>query len=61
MNKYQFKGSVNNIAGKVQEEIGKMAGSKEQQVKGLNKQITGKAEKTFGDAQAAIKKGPLHP
>lgn len=61
MNKNQFKGSVKNMAGKVQEEIGKMTGSKEQQVKGLNKQIAGKAEKTFGDAQAAIKSGPPHP
>jgi uncharacterized protein YjbJ (UPF0337 family) len=39
----------------VQEEAGKLTGSKEQQVKGLNKQISGKAEKAYGDAKAAIK------
>ena len=61
MNKNQFKGSVKNLAGKVQEKVGKMAGCKEQQVKGLNRQISGRAEKAFGDAQAAIKTGPPHP
>jgi uncharacterized protein YjbJ (UPF0337 family) len=39
----------------VQEEAGKLVGSKEQQVKGLGKQISGKAEKAYGDAKEAIK------
>lgn len=43
MNKDQAKGTVKNITGKVQEEAGKLIGNKEQQVKGLNKQIEGKA------------------
>jgi len=42
-------------AGKVQEEVGKLVGSKEQQVKGLGKQITGNAEKSYGDAKEIIK------
>lgn len=35
MNKNQVKGVVKDTAGKVQEEAGKLLGSKEQQVKGL--------------------------
>jgi uncharacterized protein YjbJ (UPF0337 family) len=55
MNKNQVKGAVKDIAGKVQEEAGKLTGSKVQQVKGLTKQISGKAEKAYGDVKAAIK------
>jgi len=56
MNKNQVQGVAKDIAGKVQEEAGKLIGSKEQQAKGLNKQIAGKAEKVYGDAKEAIKK-----
>lgn len=55
MNKDQAKGTVKNITGIVQEEAGKLVGSKEQQVKGLNKQIAGKAQKTFGDVKKVVK------
>lgn len=51
MNKNQIKETAKNIAGKIQEEAGTLAGSKEQQVKDLGKQIAGKAQKTFGDAK----------
>lgn len=57
MNKNQVKGALKDVAGKVQEEVGKLVGSKEQQAKGLGKQISGKAEKTYGDAKETIKKG----
>ena len=55
MNKNQVKGVATDIAGKVQEEAGKLVGSKEQQIKGLGKQIAGTAEKNYGDAKEAIK------
>lgn len=55
MNKNQVKGALKDVAGQVQEEIGKLVGSKEQQVKGLGKQITGNAEKNYGDAKEVIK------
>jgi len=55
MNKNQVKGAVKDIAGKLQEEAGKLFGSKKQQVKGLKKQISGKTEKSYGDAKEAIK------
>lgn len=56
MNKNQIKGAAKDVVGKVQEEAGKLVGSKEQHVKGLNKQIAGKAEKSFGNAKEAVKR-----
>jgi uncharacterized protein YjbJ (UPF0337 family) len=55
MNKNQVKGMAKDVAGKVQEETGKLVGSDAQQVKGLSKQITGKVQKSVGDAQQAEK------
>lgn len=55
MNKNQVKGVAKDIAGKVQEEAGKLVGSEEQQIKGLGKQISGKAEKSYGDAKELVK------
>ncbi len=54
MNKEQVTGTVKDLAGKVQEEVGKLVGSKEQEAKGLGKQISGKAEKAYGDVKEAI-------
>jgi len=44
----------------VQEEVGKLAGSKEQQIKGLGNQISGKTEKAYGDAKEIIKDANKH-
>jgi len=55
MNKNQIKGVAKDIAGKVQEGVGKLTGSKEQQVNGLLKQVKGKTEKAFGDVKDVIK------
>ena len=55
MNKDQVKGVAKEIAGKVQQETGKLVGSKEQQAKGLGKKISGEAEKSYGDAKERIK------
>ena len=60
MNKDQVKGVAKDIAGKVQEEVGKLVGSKEQQVQGLGKQIAGNAQKTYGDAKEVIKDAHNH-
>lgn len=56
MNKNQISGNAKDLAGKVQEEVGKLVGSKEQQAKGLGKQVAGKAEKAYGDARETVKK-----
>lgn len=37
MNKNQIEGAVKDAAGKVQEKLGEMIGSKEQQAKGIAK------------------------
>ena len=55
MNKDQITGVAKDIAGKVQEGAGKLVGSKEQQAKGLNKQVEGKVEKSIGDAKEIVK------
>ena len=55
MNKDQAKGTLKNLTGKVQEEAGKLMGNKEQQAKGLNKQVEGQTQKTFGDVKEVIK------
>ncbi len=55
MNKDQVEGIAKDLAGKVQEEVGKLVGSKEQEAKGLGKQISGNAQKIYGDAKEIIK------
>jgi uncharacterized protein YjbJ (UPF0337 family) len=56
MNKDQIKGAVKIVTGKVQSEVGKLTENKEQQIKGLGKQIAGKAELIYGNAKEYIKK-----
>lgn len=41
MNKDQVQGGAKDIAGKVQDQAGKLVGSKEQQAKGLEEQVVG--------------------
>jgi uncharacterized protein YjbJ (UPF0337 family) len=55
MNKDQVKGVAKDVAGKVQEQTGKLVGSKKQQIKGLSKQISGKMQKAIGDAEQSVK------
>ena len=55
MNKNQVKGITKDIAGKLQQGIGKLIGSRKQQAKGLQKQATGKAEEALGDVKEAVK------
>ena len=57
MNKDQVKGAAKDIAGKIQEEAGKLVGSKEQQVKGLINQVKGKAQEHVGDLIAVARTG----
>ncbi len=45
INKDQVKGAAKDIGGKIQEEVGKLVGSKKQQVKGLTNQVEGKVQK----------------
>ena len=54
MNKDQVKGAVKDVAGKAQQEIGKLTGSEKQQVKGVVNQAEGKIQKGVGDVKEAI-------
>lgn len=56
MNTDQVKGAVKDTAGKIQQKVGEVAGSKSQQAKGLEKQVDGKAQKAVGDIKNAAKK-----
>jgi len=60
MNKDQVKGAAKDIAGKIQEEGGKLAGSKSQQAKGLEKQLEGKVQQKVGDLKEAVKDAAKH-
>lgn len=55
MNKDQVKGTVKDVAGKVQEKAGELTGSEKQQVKGLKNQVEGKVQKGYGDVKEAFK------
>jgi uncharacterized protein YjbJ (UPF0337 family) len=55
MNKDQVKGAAKDAAGKAQEAAGKLVGSKDQQAKGLAKQVEGSVQKNYGDAKEVVK------
>jgi uncharacterized protein YjbJ (UPF0337 family) len=55
MNKDQVKGVAKFVAGKVQEETGNLIGSPEQVVRGLTRQVAGRAQKGRGDVKKTIK------
>lgn len=55
MNKNQVNGTLKDGAGKVQEQVGKVTGSQEQQDKGVVKQAEGKVEKAYGDVKEILK------
>jgi uncharacterized protein YjbJ (UPF0337 family) len=54
MNKDQVKGAVKDIAGKLQQKTGQLTGSTSQELKGLEKQVEGKAEKAVGDIKEVL-------
>ena len=56
MNRDQAKGTMKDVAGKIQREAGKATGNGTQQIKGAAKQVAGKVQKAAGDVQAAATK-----
>lgn len=56
VNENQVKGGLKDIAGKIQEEAGKLVGNKAQETKGLKQQIEGKAERALGDIKEVVNK-----
>jgi uncharacterized protein YjbJ (UPF0337 family) len=57
MNDDQIKGKAKDIGGKIQEEVGKVTGSSEQQAKGLSNQAEGKVQEKYGDLKDVVNKG----
>jgi uncharacterized protein YjbJ (UPF0337 family) len=54
MNKDQVKGKGKEIAGEVQEQVGKATGDTGTRVKGHAKEMEGKLQKGLGDAKEAV-------
>ncbi|MDO9286367.1 MAG: CsbD family protein [Aquabacterium sp.] len=55
MNKDQVKGSLKEVAGKVQKTVGEVVGNPTQQAKGAVKEAQGKAQQVLGDAKQLVK------
>ncbi len=51
MNKDQFQGSMKHILGRMQEDFGTVIGNSDQQLRGLQKQVSGRAEQRMGDVK----------
>lgn len=55
MNTDQIKGTLKDVAGKVQQKAGELIDSPEQQAKGIAKQVEGTAQKKLGDVKEVLK------
>ncbi|WP_423753307.1 CsbD family protein [Candidatus Accumulibacter phosphatis] len=55
MNKDQVKGAAKDLGGKIQQEVGKLVGSTEQQAKGLKNQAEGELQEHLGDLKENLK------
>ncbi|WP_306392159.1 CsbD family protein [Telluria beijingensis] len=55
MNKDQVKGKAKEVGGKVQQKVGEVVGSRQQQSEGLSNQAEGKAQKKVGDVKEIAK------
>jgi uncharacterized protein YjbJ (UPF0337 family) len=54
MNTDQLQGTMKSIVGRLQEDFGILVGSPDQQVLGLRKQVSGRAERRIGDIRALM-------
>lgn len=55
MNRDQVKGRAKELAGKVQQGVGRAIDSPKTEAKGIVKEITGKVQKTVGDVRDDLK------
>ncbi|MFZ6760069.1 CsbD family protein [Undibacterium sp. Ji50W] len=60
MNSDQIKGAAKKVAGKVQQEGGKLVGSKKQQAKGAAKQVEGSMQEALGNIKEVFKNDQQH-
>ena len=56
MNRDQAKGTMKDVAGKIQRKAGEATGNGTQQIKGAAKQAVGKVQKAFGDVKEDSKR-----
>lgn len=54
MNTDQLQGSMKSIVGRLQEDFGVFVGSTDQQVLGIRKQVSGRAERRIGDIKELL-------
>jgi uncharacterized protein YjbJ (UPF0337 family) len=55
MNKDQIEGKLKNVGGKIQQEVGDLIDSPEQEAKGLKNQAEGKVQEKVGDLKEAVR------
>jgi len=55
MNTNQVHGTFKDYIGRVQEQAGKLTGNRGQQLRGLQRQVLGRAERRLGDFQQSAK------
>jgi len=60
MNTNQVHGTFRNLFGQCQERVGKLLGSRRQELRGLQRQVLGKAEIKLGNFQVAAKRTVGH-
>jgi len=61
MNRDHAKGTMKDVAGKIQRKTGEIMGNTSQQIKGGAKQVAGKVQKAIGDVQADADKRRSEP
>jgi uncharacterized protein YjbJ (UPF0337 family) len=58
MNRDQAKGTMKDVAGKIQRKTGELTGNTSQELKGAAKQVAGKVQKAVGDIREDSEKKP---
>ena len=58
MNRDQAKGTMKDVAGKIQRKTGEVTGNTSQELKGAAKQVAGKVQKAVGDVREDLEKKP---
>lgn len=61
MNKDQVKGTVKEVAGKLQKNVGGIVGNPTQQSRGAAKELQGQAQQVLGDAKELVKDARRRP
>ena len=55
MNEDQIKGKAKDVGGKIQEKVGEVTGSRQQQSEGRANQVEGKVQEKVGDVKDIFK------